>query len=257
MRKFLIAGNWKMNHAPQKARSFFTDLSAQTSTVGSNVDVLLCVPFISIESALDGARKVQGVNIGAQNLHFENDGAYTGEISASMLREVGLRFVIIGHSERREYFGETDEIVNRKVKKALESGLNPILCVGEVLSERKAGKQNEVVRTQLTGALNGIGGSAFNSLVIAYEPVWAIGTGETASPEQAQEMHAFIRSVIQELYSELESQQVRILYGGSMKPDNAGELLGQPDVDGGLIGGASLKADSFYSIVEIANERSK
>lgn len=257
MRKFLIAGNWKMNHAPQKARSFFTDLSAQTSTVGSNVDVLLCVPFISIESALDGARKVQGVNIGAQNLHFENDGAYTGEISASMLSEVGLRYVIIGHSERREYFGETDEIVNKKVKKALEAGLNPILCVGEVLAERKAGKQNEVVRTQLTGALNGIGGSAFNSLVIAYEPVWAIGTGETASPEQAQEMHGYIRKVIQELYSESEAQRVRILYGGSMKPDNASELLGQPDVDGGLIGGASLKADSFYSIVEIANERSK
>jgi triosephosphate isomerase len=257
MRKFLIAGNWKMNHTPQMARSFFMDLSALTSTVGSAVDVLLCVPFISIESALDGARKVQGVHIGAQNLHFENDGAYTGEISASMLKEVGLRYVIIGHSERREYFGETDEIVNKKVKKALEAGLNPILCVGEVLAERKAGKQNDVVRTQLTGALKGIGGSAFNSLVIAYEPVWAIGTGETASPEQAQEMHAFIRNVVQELYSESDAQRVRILYGGSMKPDNAGELLGQPDVDGGLIGGGSLKAESFHSIVEIANERRK
>jgi triosephosphate isomerase (TIM) len=257
MRTPLIAGNWKMNHTPLQARSFFTDLGALTSSVGNNAEVLLCVPFISLEASLDGSRKVQGVNVGAQNMHFENDGAYTGEISASMLRAIGVRYVILGHSERREYFGETDEIVNKKMKKALENGLSPILCVGEVLAERKEGRQNEVVRNQLLAGLNGIGGTAFAHLVIAYEPVWAIGTGETASPEQAQEMHRFIRDVIQELYSESEANRVRILYGGSMKPDNAGDLLGQPDVDGGLIGGASMKADSFYSIIETANELTK
>jgi triosephosphate isomerase len=257
MRTPLIAGNWKMNHTPLQARSFFTDLSALTSSVGNNAEVLLCVPFISLEASLDGSRKVQGVNVGAQNMHFENDGAYTGEISATMLKAIGVRYVILGHSERREYFGETDEIVNKKVKKALENGLSPILCVGEVLAERKDGRQNEIVRNQLIAGLSGIGGTALSNLVIAYEPVWAIGTGETATPEQAQEMHRFIRDVIQELYSESEANRVRILYGGSMKPDNAGDLLGQPDVDGGLIGGASMKAESFYSIIETANELTK
>jgi triosephosphate isomerase (TIM) len=257
MRKLLIAGNWKMNYSPKQTRSFFTDLSAITSTVSTQHDVLVCVPFISIESAMDGSRKVQGVHIGAQNLHFENDGAYTGEISAKMLKEIGCRFVILGHSERREYFGETDTIVNKKVKKALETDLIPILCVGEVLAERKSGRQNDVVRTQLVGALAGVSELALTNLVVAYEPVWAIGTGETATPEQAQEMHAFIRSVLAGLYSDESANSVRILYGGSMKPDNAGELLSQPDVDGGLIGGASLKADSFNAIIETANELKK
>ena len=257
MRKLLIAGNWKMNFSPRQTRSFFTDLSAITSTVGTQHDVLVCVPFISIESAMDGSRKVQGVHVGAQNLHFENDGAYTGEISATMLKEIGCRFVILGHSERREYFGETDAIVNKKIKKSLETDLIPILCVGEVLTERKSNRQNEVVSTQLKGALDGVSEVALANLVIAYEPVWAIGTGETATPEQAQEMHAFIRSVLSGLYSDEAANSVRILYGGSMKPDNAGELLSQPDVDGGLIGGASLKADSFNAIIETANELKK
>lgn len=257
MRNLLIAGNWKMNYTPMQSRSFFTDLSKLTSSVGTRHEVLLCVPFISIEASMDATRKIQGVQIGAQNLHFENDGAYTGEISASMLREVGIRYVILGHSERREYFGETDAIINKKVTKALHGGLHPILCVGEVLSQRKSGVQNEVVRTQLTGALHGIDASSMANVVIAYEPVWAIGTGETATPQQAQEMHAFIRSVITELYSTEVAARIKILYGGSMKPDNAGELLSQADVDGGLIGGASLKADSFNSIIEIANELNK
>ena len=174
-----------------------------------------------------------------------------------MLKEIGCRFVILGHSERREYFGETDTIVNKKVKKALETDLIPILCVGEVLAERKSGRQNDVVRTQLVGALAGVSELALTNLVVAYEPVWAIGTGETATPEQAQEMHAFIRSVLAGLYSDESANSVRILYGGSMKPDNAGELLSQPDVDGGLIGGASLKADSFNAIIETANELKK
>lgn len=243
-----------MNNGPQESRSFFTDFSKLTSAVSGEAEVLLCVPFVSIESAMDAARRVQGVQIGAQNFHFENNGAYTGEISASMLRNLGCPYVIIGHSERREYFGETDEIVNKKVKKALQEGLAPILCVGEVLSERKQGMQNDVVHKQLTGALADVSPDEIRKVVIAYEPVWAIGTGETATPGQAQEMHAYIRIVLSKLSSDEIADSVRILYGGSMKPDNAEELLGQPDVDGGLIGGASMKADSFYTIVEAANK---
>jgi triosephosphate isomerase len=254
MRTFLIAGNWKMNNGPRDARSFFTDFSKLTSAVSGEAEVLLCVPFVSIESAMDVARRVQGVQIGAQNLHYEKDGAYTGEISASMLRGLGCPYVIVGHSERREYFGETDEIVNKKIKIALEEGLSPILCVGEILTERKKGIQNDVVHKQLTSGLNAVSKNDFKKIVIAYEPVWAIGTGETASPEQAQEMHAFIRSVLGNITTPEIADSVRILYGGSMKPDNADELLSQPDVDGGLIGGASLKADSFNSIVESANK---
>jgi triosephosphate isomerase len=254
MRTFLIAGNWKMNNGPLDARSFFTDFSKLTSAVSGEAEVLLCVPFVSIEASMDAARRVQGVQIGAQNFHFEKDGAYTGEISASMLRNLGCPYVIVGHSERREYFGETDEIVNKKVVKALQEGLSPILCVGEVLSERKQGIQNDVVLKQLTGGLATVAESDFKKIVIAYEPVWAIGTGETASPEQAQEMHAFIRSVLSKITSAKTADSIRILYGGSMKPENADELLSQPDVDGGLIGGASLKADSFFSIVESANK---
>lgn len=254
MRTFLIAGNWKMNFGPAESRSFFTDFSKLTEAVTNSAEVLLCTPFISLESAIDAARKVQGIQVGAQNLHFENNGAYTGETSATMLKEVGCKYVIIGHSERREYFGESDEIVGKKVTKALSEGLVPILCVGEVLGERKANKQNEVVAKQLKGALAGLSSDQLKTLVVAYEPVWAIGTGETASPQQAQEMHAFIRAELAKLVSSDVADGARILYGGSMKPENAEELLGQPDVDGGLIGGASMKADSFYSIVKIANK---
>jgi triosephosphate isomerase (TIM) len=256
MRNFLIAGNWKMNFGPKEARAFFTDLSTHTSSVSGDNDVLLCVPFISIESALDAARKVQGVEVGAQNLHYQANGAYTGEISATMLKEMGLKYVIIGHSERREYFGETDEILAKKVAKALETGLTPILCVGEVLAQRKAGEQNQVVETQINGALKGLDAQQIAKIVVAYEPVWAIGTGETASPEQAQEMHAYIRGKLASISNQETADAVRILYGGSMNPKNAEELLGQPDVDGGLIGGASMKADSFNTIVEIANKLS-
>ena len=252
----MIAGNWKMNFGPKEARAFFTDLSTHTSSVSGDNDVLLCVPYVSIEASLDAARKVQGVEVGSQNLHFENNGAYTGEISASMLKELGLKYVIIGHSERREYFGETDEILAKKVAKALEVGLTPILCVGEVLAQRKAGQQNSVVESQLVGALKGLDTLLISRIVVAYEPVWAIGTGETATPDQAQEMHAFIRNVLRSLSTQEIADSVRILYGGSMNPKNAEELLSQPDVDGGLIGGASMKADSFYTIVETANKLS-
>jgi len=254
MRTYLIAGNWKMNNGPHESRSFFTDFSKLTSAVSGETEVLLCVPFVSIETAMDAARTVQGVQIGAQNFHFENNGAYTGEISASMLRNLGCPYVIVGHSERREYFGDTDEIVNKKVRKALQEGLSPILCVGEVLTERKQGLQNDIVRKQLNSALSEVSSDELRKVVIAYEPVWAIGTGETASPEQAQKMHAFIRTVLSKLSSEKIADSIRILYGGSMKPDNAEELLSQPDVDGGLIGGASMKAESFYTIVESANK---
>jgi triosephosphate isomerase (TIM) len=254
MRTFLIAGNWKMNFGPADSRSFFTDFSTYANSVSGKAEVLLCVPFISLESAMDASRKVQGIQIGAQNLHFENDGAYTGEISGSMLKSIGVKYVIVGHSERREYFGESDAIVGKKVTKALSAGLTPILCVGEVLAERKAGEQNAVVERQLKGGLAGLTSDQIARIVVAYEPVWAIGTGETASPEQAQEMHAFIRAQLAILADASVAESVRILYGGSMKPSNAAELLGQADVDGGLIGGASMKADSFYAIVETANK---
>jgi len=254
MRTFLIAGNWKMNFGPADSRSFFTDFSTHANSVSGKAEVLLCVPFISLESAMDASRKVQGIQIGAQNLHFENDGAYTGEISGSMLKSIGVKYVIVGHSERREYFGESDAVVGKKVTMALSAGLTPILCVGEVLAERKAGAQNAVVERQLKGGLAGLTSDQIARTVVAYEPVWAIGTGETASPEQAQEMHAFIRAQLAILADASVAESVRILYGGSMKPSNAAELLGQADVDGGLIGGASMKADSFYAIVETANK---
>jgi triosephosphate isomerase len=254
MRTFLIAGNWKMNFGPADSRSFFTDFSTHANSVSGKAEVLLCVPFISLESAMDASRKVQGIQIGAQNLHFENDGAYTGEISGSMLKSIGVKYVIVGHSERREYFGESDAVVGKKVTMALSAGLTPILCVGEVLAERKSGAQNAVVERQLRGGLAGLTSDQIARTVVAYEPVWAIGTGETASPEQAQEMHAFIRTQLSILADASVAESVRILYGGSMKPSNAAELLGQADVDGGLIGGASMKADSFYAIVETANK---
>lgn len=257
MRRFLIAGNWKMNNAPMATTVYFDDLSRIAKEIRSTNEVLLCVPFVSLDTAIRSAKHVPGIQIGAQNMFHENDGAYTGEVSASMLKEIGCTHVILGHSERREYFGETDELIGKKVLKALDSELTPILCVGEVLSERREGRQNDVVSRQLKGALEGIPAEKMANLVIAYEPVWAIGTGETASPEQAQEMHAYIREVLTTLTGNVIASTIRILYGGSMKPDNARELLSQPDVDGGLIGGASLKPESFNSIIEIANELNK
>ncbi len=237
-RPYLIAGNWKMNQGPAQTEAFFGAFSAPSHP---EVEALLCVPFVSLQQAL---AKAGACRIGAQNLHFEENGAYTGEISASMLQEMGVTHVIVGHSERRQYFGETDAIVLRKVKKALEHGLTPILCVGEVLAERKAGAQERVVGAQVDAVFGALSAAERMATVIAYEPVWAIGTGETATPEQAQAMHAFIRSRV--------PAEVRILYGGSMNAANAEALLSQPDVDGGLIGGASLKPDTFRSIVDTA-----
>lgn len=256
MRRFLIAGNWKMNLGPAETKTFFDEMSALTTDVSNGAEVLVCTPFVSLPAAVDASAGIAGFQVGAQNMHFEDNGAYTGETSAAMLNELGCTYVILGHSERREYFGETDQIVGKKVAKALHSDLTPVLCVGEVLAQRKANEQNEVVATQLKGALSGLTADQIGRTVIAYEPVWAIGTGEVASPQQAQDMHEFIRSVLTELAGKEIADSVRVLYGGSMKPDNAEELLGQPDVDGGLIGGASMKAGSLFKIVEIANKLS-
>ncbi len=242
----LIAGNWKMNTTLDTARALAKDVVAAVGDPGA-VQVALCPPFVCLDAVFNVLRG-SDLKLGAQNSHHVDDGAYTGEISAPMLRSVGCDYVILGHSERRQYFGETDEGVNSKVRQALSHGLIPIVCVGEVLEERRAGHEQAVVKAQVEKALEGVTLADASHLVIAYEPVWAIGTGETATPEQAQEMHAFIRSLLKQQYGEL-APDIHLLYGGSMKPDNAADLLSQPDVDGGLIGGASLKADAFAAIV--------
>ncbi|MDR8391102.1 triose-phosphate isomerase [Aliifodinibius sp. S!AR15-10] len=256
MRRFLIAGNWKMHNGPAATRSLLTELNEEVPDIPDSLDALVCPPFVSLEAASEKVRKHFGLFLGAQNLHFEDEGAYTGEVTADMLKEVGCEYVIVGHSERREYFGETDKTVNLKVKKAVSEGIKPIFCVGESLKQRKAGEHVNLVKKQVQVALNEVEASDAEDVVVAYEPLWAIGTGETATPEQAQEMHDMIRGELAELYDEDTSDAIRILYGGSMKPHNAEDLLGQPDVDGGLIGGASLKAESFADIIRIAEELS-
>lgn len=246
-RKILIAGNWKMNktatEAVELAKPVIDALANQ-----SDIDVLMCPPFTSIAavSALIGNSTVR---VGAQNMSDKAKGAFTGEVSASMLRDLQVSYVILGHSERRSYYGETDAFINRKLLAALENNLKPILCVGETLDEREAGKVESVIETQLVGGLKDVPADKAESIVIAYEPVWAIGTGKTATPEQAQEVHAFIRAQLISLLGTVGSS-IRILYGGSMKPSNADELLAKPDIDGGLIGGAALVAKDFLSLVE-------
>ena len=253
MRRFLIAGNWKMNCGPYDAAELLEGLKDKKAEVDEQVDVLVCPPFVSIGMAVNYLHDTD-IQVGAQNLHFEENGAFTGEISGSMLAESGCNYVIIGHSERRQYFGETDTTVNKRAHKALEHKLAPIICVGESLDQRKSEKHFELVKNQVTAALFDVSDEDILDVVIAYEPIWAIGTGETATPEQAQEMHEHIRKIIAELYSQDTADQINILYGGSMKPANAQELLSQSDVDGGLIGGASLDADSFSEIITIAEE---
>jgi len=252
MRKFLIAGNWKMNLNADEGADLVADI---VSVAGkqTSVNVCLCPPFTGLESAAKGVEG-SNVSLGAQNFHPEPSGAYTGEISAGMLRHLYCSHVILGHSERREYFAETDAFINQKVKTSLESALKPILCVGETLEQRESGQTNEVVRKQVQGGLAEIMASQSEGLVIAYEPVWAIGTGKTATPEMAQEVHSEIRNLLSQQLSEEVANRTRILYGGSMKPENAKELLAQEDIDGGLIGGASLKASSFNAIIEAAIE---
>jgi triosephosphate isomerase (TIM) len=249
-RKKLIAGNWKMNKTSADGVTLVRDIVA---TIGkqADVDVVVCPPFTALENV---AKELEGSNVklGAQNMHHEASGAFTGEISAPMLRAIFATHVILGHSERRAYFGETDAFINKKVIAALKNQLKPILCVGETLAERESGATLKVVQTQTEAGLEGVSKEQAASLVIAYEPVWAIGTGKVATTAQAQEVHAFIRGLLTKLFTEPVAQKVRILYGGSMKPANAPELLAQNDIDGGLIGGAALEARSFIDLVNAA-----
>ncbi len=249
-RKKFIAGNWKMNKTSADAVVLAQEI---VSAVGkqTDVDIVVCPPYTALESVgkvLDGSN----VKLGAQNVHPEPSGAYTGEISVGMLRALFAGFVIIGHSERRTYFKESDAFINQKVLASLKGQLRPILCVGETLGERESGSTLRVVQTQLEGGLEGVSRDLATSVVIAYEPVWAIGTGKVATTEQAQEVHAFIRTLLSKNFGEAASQKIRILYGGSMKPQNAPELLAQKDIDGGLIGGASLEARSFVELINAA-----
>ena len=248
MRKPFIAGNWKMNKTIKEAVEFVNGLKRSLSDVES-VDIAVCPPFTAI-SDLREILMDSNIKLGAQNLYWKKEGAYTGEVSAIILKEAGCEFVIIGHSERRKYFNETNEDVNKKIKAALSAGLTPIVCVGETLEEREQAKTFDVVKGHVTGALAGLSNNDVLKLVIAYEPVWAIGTGKTATPEQAQEVQAYIRKLLNELYSEETAQSIRIQYGGSVKPENIKELMNQPDIDGALVGGASLKLDSFVEIVK-------
>jgi triosephosphate isomerase (TIM) len=251
MRKKVIAGNWKMNNDLSESQNLISKLTSGLGRKKINCDVIICPPFTSLSEA-NSLIKNTPVKLGAQNMHFKESGAYTGEISADMLKSVGCEYVILGHSERRTIFKETDELINEKIKAAFNIGLKPVFCIGETLEEREAGKEKDVLRTQLSGGLRQVSLDQVKNMIIAYEPVWAIGTGKTATPEQAEEMHDFIRTYIKDEYSSDASENLVIQYGGSVKPDNASELLSQKDIDGALVGGACLKADSFISIIESA-----
>ncbi|MEE1357121.1 MAG: triose-phosphate isomerase [Clostridia bacterium] len=250
MRKTVIAGNWKMNQTPAQTKEFITALAPMVAGK-DNCDIILCVPFVDIAAAVEAA-KGTNIRIGAQNVHFKESGAYTGEISAAMLCECGVDYVIIGHSERRQYFGETDETVNLRTKAALAAGLKVILCLGEMLDARQAGITDEIVSMQTKLDLAGISAEDLKNVIIAYEPVWAIGTGLTATPEQADETCGVIRKTVAALYGAEAADEIVIQYGGSMNDKNAAELLSKENVDGGLIGGASLKTDAFTAIVDAA-----
>ena len=249
MRKKLVAGNWKMNKTYQDSKKLIKSIgnNLDEDTL-SKIDVVICPPFTSLSRARKLTNKSK-INIGAQNMYYENDGAYTGEISASMLKALGCKYVILGHSERRQYFSETDFTINLKLKNAIENELISIVCVGESLEQRENKIQNQIVKGQLTNCLTAIDDKDFDKIVIAYEPVWAIGTGKTATPEQANQMHIFIRETIEKLYNQDVSIKIRILYGGSVNESNSKELFTQSDIDGGLIGGASLKPESFIKII--------
>ncbi|MFH1413901.1 MAG: triose-phosphate isomerase [Candidatus Omnitrophota bacterium] len=257
MRKTIIAGNWKMYKIIAEAIELANGLKRALYKIDNqNIDVVLCPPF----TALSEVQETLGdsvIQLGAQDVYWEDEGAFTGELSSKMLKDAGCNFVIIGHSERRKYFSETNETVNKKIRAALDSGLTPIVCVGETLEEREANKTFDVLEDHAKNGLKNISVDNVLKLVLAYEPVWAIGTGKTATPQQAQEAHKFIRDLLSELYNKEAAQSLRIQYGGSVKPENISELIKQPDIDGALVGGASLKIDSFAEIVRKASEVKK
>ncbi|WGD33854.1 triose-phosphate isomerase [Olleya sp. YS] len=246
MRKNIVAGNWKMNNGLSQTQALITGLKKQTKT--SEAEVMIAPSFTNLWHAFEALRQ-HDIEVVAQNMHFAEDGAYTGEVSAGMLKSVGIQTVILGHSERRAYFNEDDATLSKKVDAALANDMRVIFCFGEELADRKSGNEETIVEAQIKNALFHLDASAYKNIVLAYEPVWAIGTGETASPEQAQDMHKFIRKTLQNQYGNDVADNMTILYGGSVKPANAKEIFSKPDVDGGLIGGASLKAEDFYAIV--------
>jgi triosephosphate isomerase len=251
MRRKVIAGNWKMHKDLSESQNLISKLINVLGKEDVNCDIIICPPFTSLSEAADLVKNTK-IKLGAQNMHFENKGAFTGEVSAAMLKSVGCEYVILGHSERRAIFNESDEIINRKIKKALDSGLKPIFCIGETLQQRDGGIMNDVIKWQVTEGLQHISKGEMEKVIIAYEPVWAIGTGVTATPQQAQEVHVYVRQLINNIFSEDTAQELIIQYGGSVKPDNARELLSQSDIDGALVGGACLEADSFLKIIKSA-----
>jgi triosephosphate isomerase len=252
MRKPFVAGNWKMNTDSHTGVELAENIASGSAEVaGQSVTVAVCPPFVYLQSVTNALRS-SSIAVGAQDIYFESKGAFTGEISPSMLKDVGCTYCLCGHSERRHVIGETDELINKKVTAAIAGGLLPILCVGELLEEREASQTNEVVIRHVKEGLAGLSAEKLEAVTIAYEPVWAIGTGLTATPEQAQEVHEFIRKLLGQLYDEKIAEEIRILYGGSVKPGNAADLMGQKDIDGSLVGGAGLKADDFIAIIQAA-----
>ncbi len=249
MRKHIVAGNWKMNLNLQEGVELAKELNETLKKEKPNCDVIICTPFIHLATVAPMLDR-EVITLGAENCADKAKGAYTGEVSAEMVKSTGASHVILGHSERREYYGETPEILKEKVQLALRNNLEIIFCVGESLEQREAGQQNEVVKAELEGSVFNLSAEEFKHIVIAYEPIWAIGTGKTATAEQAEEIHAFIRSTIEEKYGKDMAEQTSILYGGSCKPSNARELFSKPDIDGGLIGGAALKAADFLGIID-------
>lgn len=255
MRKKIVAGNWKMNLDYQQGVSLFSEIvNMVKDEATAHQQVVVCSPFIHLYPIAQLAKGTPQVAVGAQNVYFEEAGAYTGEISASQVKSTGATYVIVGHSERRAYFGEDDYVLSKKVDAVLKHGMIPIFCIGETQEERESGQYFDVIKTQLVKGAFHLSNEAFRNVVLAYEPVWAIGTGLTASPEQAQEVHAFIRNVVAEQYNQDIANDTTILYGGSCNPKNAPELFSQSDIDGGLIGGASLKSRDFVDIVKVFNQ---
>jgi triosephosphate isomerase (TIM) len=251
-RNKVIAGNWKMHNDNSAAQQLASQIKIRTTDI-KHTDIILCPPFTALTVVHDVINDSK-ISLGAQNVYWEKSGAFTGELSADMIKSTGATYVIVGHSERRQYFGETDETVNKRTKAALEAGLKVIVCVGESLDQRESGITANVVEAQVTGGLSGLTTEQMEDIIIAYEPVWAIGTGKVATPEQAQEVHAHIRGLVQKQFGSQVAEALRIQYGGSVKPDNADSLLSQPDIDGALVGGACLKAEAFVPIIQSAEK---